>query len=261
MNESLILSNLNDPERFRITVFNEIDSTNSYMMQLGKKGAPEWSVAISEKQTSGRGRRGHTWQSPKGVGLWFSILLRPDLKPEYSHHVNLISAVCLSDFLEREIKAKTDQQLSIDLKWPNDVLIQNKKLSGILLQSNIISDKINYLILGIGLNVNQTAKDFSGHLREKAISLKIATGLNWNREKLLAGFLESFHKDYHYYLANDKIMILDSYLKKVLSMGEIISVAQNGEAVRGIFKGLSSQGYLILQQGEKETVITTGEII
>lgn len=259
MDESLILSGLSDPERFHITAFKEIDSTNAYLMQLGKKGAPEWTVAVSEVQTSGRGRLGRVWHSPQG-GLWFSILLHPDLKPEYSHHINMICALSLADFLENEIKTKTNYQLSIDLKWPNDVLIQKKKLCGILLQSNIISDKINFLVVGIGINVNQTAEDFPGDLRDKATSLKIAGGRDWNRAELLGGFLEYFHKDYHYYLAQSDLL-LDSYLEKVISKGEVISLKQNGNTIKGIFKGLSPQGYLILQQGSEETVITTGEII
>jgi BirA family biotin operon repressor/biotin-[acetyl-CoA-carboxylase] ligase len=260
MNESLIRSGLKSFDRFHLHVIEEIDSTNLYLMEQGKKDAPEWTVAISEEQTRGRGRLDRRWQSPAGVGLWFSILLRPAISPDDCHLVNLLSAVSLADYLEQQIRGKMAGDFNIGLKWPNDLFIRGKKLSGILLQSNISAGRIHFLVLGIGLNVNQTVMDFPDKIREKAVSLRMATGHKWSREKLLAGFLEIFYEKYYRFLPLKKKDIIESYLKKVLYMDEEISININGKTIGGVFKGLTPQGYLVLQSGNEEKIITTGEV-
>jgi len=260
MDEFLIRSGLKSPDRFHLRVFEEIDSTNLYLMELGKRDAPEWTVAVSEEQTRGRGRLDRNWESPAGVGLWFSILLRPNIKPDDCHLVNLLSAVSLADYLEQQIRGKMAGNFNIGLKWPNDLFINDKKLSGILLQSNISAERINFLVLGIGLNVNQAEMDFPDEIREKAVSLRMATSHEWSREELLAGFLEFYYENYYRFLAMNKKEIIELYTKKVLYMGEDIIIRMNGETIGGVFKGLTPQGYLVLQSGDEEKIITTGEI-
>lgn len=260
MDESLIRSGLRSPGRFHLHIFEKIDSTNSYLVELGKRNAPQWTVAVSEMQTRGRGRLNRSWESPAGVGLWFSILLRPEIKPEECHLVNLLSAVSLADYLEQYIWKTFAKKFNIGLKWPNDLFTNNRKLSGILLQSNISSESINFLVLGIGLNVNQTEMDFPDAIREKAISLQMATNREWSREELLSGFMENFYENYNLFLPQKKAEIIELYMKKLLYMNEDISINLNGERVTGVFKGLTPLGYLIIQSGDEERVITTGEI-
>lgn len=260
MNEFVIQSGLKSPDHFALHFFDEIDSTNLYLVEQGKRDAPDWTVAISETQTQGRGRLDRNWESPSGVGLWFSILLRPNIRPDDCHLVNLLSAVSLADYLEQQIRTATGKEVDIRLKWPNDLFINGRKLSGILLQSNILAKRINFLVLGIGLNVNQTETDFPPEIREKAVSLRMATNHEWGREELLAGFLEFFYENYHRFLPLNKKEIIELYLKKVLYMERDITIRINGEIIEGVFKGLTPQGYLILQSGGEEKIITTGEI-
>lgn len=260
MNKSLIRSGLKFPDRFHLHIFEEIESTNSYLVEQGKNDSPEWTVAVSEAQTRGRGRLDRNWESPAGVGLWFSILLRPPLKPDDCHMVNLLSAISLENYLERQIRSKVGEEVNIRLKWPNDLFIGGRKLSGILLQSNLSAERVNFLVLGIGLNVNQTEIDFPEELRKKAISLRMATSYEWNREELLSGFLEIFYENYYRISPLNKKEIIELYTKKVLYIGEDIIISKNGETLRGVFKGLTPQGYLVLQNGNKERIITTGEI-
>lgn len=261
MDESLIRSNLKLSENFHLYVLNEIDSTNSFLGQLGNKDALEWTVVVAEKQTAGKGRLSRKWQSPAGVGLWFSILLRPNIRPDDCHLLNLLIAVLLADYLERKIKSITGKKIDINLKWPNDLYIKNKKLAGILLQTSITATKVNFLVLGIGLNVNQGLVDFPNELKKKAVSLRMETDKIWDREELLSEFLEFFHENYNFYFPEKQKEILDLYQNKVLFKNEIITVDFNGNKVEGIFKGLSSQGYLILQNGKEERIITTGEMV
>ena len=261
MDESLIRSKLKSPENFNLHVLDEIDSTNSYLAHLGNKDALEWTVVVAEKQTAGKGRLSRKWESPAGMGLWFSILLRPNIKPDDCHLLNLLIAVLLSDYLEQKIKSVTGKKIDVNLKWPNDLYIDNKKLTGILLQTSITAAKVNFLVLGIGLNVNQDLTDFPNELREKAVSLKMETEKIWNREELFTEFLEFLYKRYNFYFPEKQKEILDLYQKKVLFKNEMITVDFNGNKVKGIFKGLSSQGYLILQSGEEERIITTGEMV
>lgn len=260
MNESLIRSGLRSPDNFKLHVFEEIDSTNSYLLELGKRNSPEWTVAVSEMQTMGRGRLDHSWESPSGVGLWFSILLRPDISAEDCHLVNLLAAVSLANYLERHISNMTGKELNVGLKWPNDLLINGKKLSGILLQSNISAERASLLVLGIGLNVNQTELDFPHEIREKAISLRMITSREWNREELLSGFMEYYYENYYRYLPKKKEEIIELYMKKVLYLDQKISINLNGKMATGVFGGLTPQGYLIIQNGELERIVTTGEI-
>lgn len=261
MDESLIRSNFKSPNKFHLHVFNEIDSTNSFLVNLGNRNEPEWTIAVAEKQNAGKGRLNRKWESPEGVGLWFSVLLRPDIHPDQSHLVNLLCAISLSDFLEHKIKSATGKDIDINLKWPNDLLIDGKKLSGILLQTSIMAEKVGFLVLGIGLNVNQNINDFPDDLKDRAISLKIITNVEWNRDLLLAEFMEYLYENYNYYFPENQDEILNIYQAKVLYKNEIITLNYDGSHVKGIFKGLSSTGYLILQIGEEEKIITTGEII
>jgi BirA family transcriptional regulator, biotin operon repressor / biotin---[acetyl-CoA-carboxylase] ligase len=260
MDESLIRSGLRSPDHFQLHVFEEIDSTNSYLLELGKRNLPEWTMAVSEMQTRGRGRLDRSWESPSGVGLWFSILLRPNIRPEDCHLVNLLGAVSLADYLERYISNIIGKELNIGLKWPNDLFSNGRKLSGILLQSNISSERTNLLVLGIGLNVNQTKLDFPHAIREKAISLRMLTNREWNREELLAGFLEYYYENYYRYLPKKREEIIELYMKKLLYVDQKISINLSGETVTGVIRGLTAQGYLIIQNGGGERIITTGEI-
>lgn len=261
INRVEIEHNLKDQRRYILHLFDEIDSTNIYMMNQGKEGEPEWSVAITDYQTAGRGRMYRRWESSRGKGLLFSILLRPQVSPEESNLINLLCAATLAEYLGGEISRKTGQAPDIRLKWPNDVLLNGKKVSGILLQSNLIGARLKFVVLGIGLNVNQTREDFSPQLQKTATSLKIVTQQEWKREKLLAGFLDHFYENYNALFPRNKKAILNRYLQKVIHLNEFVTVNQRGEKLSGIFSGLSPEGFMILKNDNHEQTVLNGEII
>lgn len=261
MDERLIRPHLHLPGQGQLYVFEEIDSTNAFLIKLGRQGAPEWTIAVAERQTRGRGRLRRSWESPAGVGLWFSVLLRPDTTPAYSNLINLLAAVSLANFLEQQIEHRTGKQIPIALKWPNDLFIQEKKLCGILVQTNVTGNKVSFLILGIGLNVNHSLTHFSDEIRHSAISLKMATGCEWNREELLSRFLNHFHNQYRLYQEKGYDPILASYWEKVKFRGELVAVNLNREIVEGLFEGLTPQGFMILRCKDGRRIISSGEIV
>ncbi|MEO5802076.1 MAG: biotin--[acetyl-CoA-carboxylase] ligase, partial [Verrucomicrobiota bacterium] len=153
-----------------IRVFQETTSTNDVVEKLARDGVKEGVVVFAESQTKGRGRLGRKWISPVGKGLWFSVLLRPDLRPQAATQLTVAAATALA----RAIRRQTN--LSTEIKWPNDILIRGKKVAGILTELSAELDQVKYLILGMGVDVNLTASEFPPDLRKIATSLKIETG-------------------------------------------------------------------------------------
>ncbi len=260
MNTGYLQNQLANPNRFKIEIFDNITSTNDYVNDQGKNGAPEWSVVIAEHQTAGKGRYKRHWESPPGSGLWFSILLRPKISAQYLNLINLFTAYTLAQFLEKAILETCQQYVDISLKWPNDLLIDNRKISGILLEASFSADMLQYVVVGIGINVNQMQGDFPPELQAKAGSLKIATNHHWQRSSLLTGYLDFFYENYHYYFPHSFQSIVELYQRKIAMLGEVITVNNENEKIQGVFSGLTPEGHLILGQNGHEKIITTGDV-
>src|SRR6202142_2836025 len=161
-----------------IRVFEQTTSTNDVIEKLARDGVKEGAVVFAESQTKGRGRLGRKWISPERKGLWFSVLLRPDLRPQEATQLTVASATAL----RRAIQSATG--LQPEIKWPNDILIGGKKVAGILTELNAELDKVRYVILGIGIDVNLDANEFPVELKKNATSLKIENGETVSRAKL-----------------------------------------------------------------------------
>lgn len=260
MNTGRIVSKLQNSEQFNIIVFDSISSTNTYLYDLGKQGTPEWTVVVANQQTAGKGRYRRSWGSPAGSSLLFSILLRPQISTQFLNLTNLFTALTLSEYLEKQAGDLGRLNLNISLKWPNDLWVKDKKLCGILLEANFTTEKLNFIVIGIGLNVSQGWNDFSPEIRNKATSLLLETGPQWNRENLLAGYLDYFYENYRQYFPDNFSEIVDRYDQKVLFKGELITVHLDDDKFEGVFKGITPEGYLILRQKEQEKIITTGDI-
>jgi len=260
MNRERIIQHLEKSDSFHVHHFKEIDSTNSYLYREAKKQLPDWSVAIAEKQTAGKGRFTRKWESPPGVGLWFSFLLHPRLKAEQLNLINILVAYTIATVLEEEIFRKRQNPVKLWLKWPNDILYQNKKLCGILLEGNFVQQKINYVVAGIGLNVNQDESDFSPELRSIATSLRLITNSLWDRDLLLARLLNALQDNYEHFLPDRPAELVKLYRQKVLFLGKRIRVAMQNKVLEGIFKEITEEGYLVLEIEKQDTLITTGDI-
>ncbi|MCI0405239.1 MAG: biotin--[acetyl-CoA-carboxylase] ligase [candidate division Zixibacteria bacterium] len=175
----------------KIHSYQSVGSTNSTAWKLAEEGVPEGTLVVADRQTAGRGRLGRSWHSPPRVGLWFSLVLRPEVAPSQAPGISLLTALALS----QTIGSRCGMEAKI--KWPNDCQIAGKKVAGILTELSSELDRVNFVIVGVGLNVNQTKSDFPTSLKRKATSLSIETKQKWQRAEILALFLKEFE---HFYL-------------------------------------------------------------
>lgn len=167
--------------------FDEVDSTNVQCRRACSNNPIEGMVVAAEEQTSGRGRLGRSWISPKGTGIWMSIVLKPNISPMVAPRATLIGAAAVYTALK-------DMGISVGIKWPNDIVINGKKICGILTEMNAEIERVNYVIMGIGINVNM--ESFPDELKEKATSLKNELGNEVDRKKLVANILNNFEVFY-----------------------------------------------------------------
>ena len=181
-----------------IVYYDSVGSTNSIAKELAESGEQHGTVVISEEQTTGRGRLGRNWISPKYKGISMSIILRPKIVTENISQITLIGAAAV-------YKAILKMGIRTSIKWPNDIVLNSKKVCGILTEMSGEIDRINYLVMGIGINVNLEEKDLPMDLKDMATSLKIESGKYVDRKLLLANVLNIFEKLYNDFVLNGDV--------------------------------------------------------
>ena len=233
----------------------KIGSTNSEAMNAAVDGAPEGSVFLAEEQLAGRGRGSHSWHSARSVGIYCSVVLRPAIPPS--------DAVLLSLAAGLAIRAAVTEivPVSVDLKWPNDLLIQGKKFCGILTEMNAEATRVRHVVVGIGVNVNQTR--FPVELREMATSLRVETGTEWSRVELCAALLKSLDREYRGLVAGGAAA-RDSVMKRFEEnsssiRGRNVRVEENGE-LEGVTAGLDSRGFLQVRASDGLRTVLSGTV-
>ena len=219
--------------------FDTIDSTNSFAKNLGRDSAPHGSLVIAEEQTSGRGRLQREWISSKGSNLLFSVILYPEFNTEKIALLPLIGSLAVADAVE------TVTGLSATCKWPNDVLIDTKKVCGMLLESTSGSGSIEKIILGIGVNVNQT--EFPEGLLHKATSLRNESGKEVSRVILLAAILEELENRYEQLAHFPSAQLLNDWKLKALLFGKKITVLESEFSYSATAVDVAEDGGLIIQ--------------
>ena len=221
----------------RIFHFFKTDSTNRVALELGHAGEPEGAVVLAEEQTAGRGRAGRTWHSERAAGIYATLLLRPKLAPVQAPLLTMMAGLSA----HTAVQAVTG--LAVDLKWPNDLLIQRKKVGGILTEMHAEPGQIRFVIVGIGLNVNQ--EKFPGELANVATSLRAETGKPQSRMELLVRLLREFESDYNRFLHEGVARVvtrfesISSYAK-----GKRVRVTNGTESYAGTTAGLGPEGLL-----------------
>jgi BirA family transcriptional regulator, biotin operon repressor / biotin---[acetyl-CoA-carboxylase] ligase len=236
--------------------FQETGSTNDVARQLAEQDLPEGTLVLAEEQTHGRGRLGRSWVSEGNAGIYASILLRPALKPRDATVLTLLAAVATSEAIEQTCG------LSVDIKWPNDLLLNRRKCCGILSEMQTEGDRIRYVIVGIGINVNQT--EFPNDLGHRATSLRIEGNGAYSRVALLCSLLERFELLYDDLQQGGRSALLLRWVdRSSFAYGKQITVdLGSGEKLEGLTTGLSEQGNLKvrLTDGRVEEVMT-GDIV
>ena len=234
----------------RVFHFFKTDSTNRVALELGHAGAPEGAVVLAEEQTAGRGRAGRKWHSERAAGIYATLLLRPKLAPVQAPLLTMMAGLSA----HTAVQALTG--LEVDLKWPNDLLIRGKKVGGILTEMHAEPGQIRFVIVGIGLNVNQ--EKFPGELANTATSLRVEAGKAQSRMELLVRLLREFEGDYNRFVHEGVASVvarfesISSYAK-----GKRVRVTNGTESYAGTTAGLGPEGLLQVQRddGRMMTVI------
>lgn len=239
----------------RIVHFDSIGSTNDKARELAELGESEGTVIISEAQTKGKGKTGREWYSEAYKGIWMSIILRPNIDLPSVPLITQVACAAVG-------KAGGNLTCGIQIKWPNDVLINGKKFCGILTESSGEVDKVNYIILGIGINVNQDESDFPKSLSEKATSLKIETKKQISRKILISEIFYEFEKQYTNVKAHEDISDTIAFCRKYSSIiGKQILLERNDQKILARVIDINNQGQILikLSSGNFES-ISTGNI-
>jgi BirA family biotin operon repressor/biotin-[acetyl-CoA-carboxylase] ligase len=221
--------------------YDEIESTNAEAKSLAADGAPEGTVIVAECQTAGRGRLGRRWTSPAGKGLLFSVILRPDLPMSDAHLLTLVAATAAAEAIE------TQTGIAVRIKWPNDLYVDDRKLGGILTEVSGEQDEIDWVIVGIGINVNTEYGELPVPLRRTAASLKMAGGQLIDRSELLARILLSVEASYVATLRSGFGSALESYRCRDYLSRRTVSVQTREGPVIGEAVGIDDRGALLLQ--------------
>lgn len=233
----------------------EVVSTNTWARELAAGGAPEGTVVMADSQTGGKGRLGRKWFSPPGIGIWMSVVFRPQFPPYLAPRLTLTAAVAIC----RAVEELTGVRPGI--KWPNDVLLHNRKVGGILLEMSAEVDRIAYLICGIGLNVNQTRELFPPDLHEKAGSLRTELGREIHRVELARLVLEHLEQEYLELIDGKWHAVLDRWRSFSVTEGKQVSVAFPDGSFTGEATGVDGDGHLIVRRNDGALVtVLTGDV-
>src|SRR5271169_871148 len=212
------LSGLNVTIGNEILFFPVTGSTNTAAAELAAKGQREGTVIIADSQTEGRGRRGRTWVSPVGKNLYLSIILRPCMPPRDASILTLMSAVACSSAIQRL------SSIPVSIKWPNDLMVVDKKMGGILTEMKTGADRIDYAVIGIGININLDSDDMPDNIRDIATSVRLQTGQPQPRTQYAVEIIKSLDSLYTILLNSGKGPIIDSWRSLTSTIGHTVTV-------------------------------------
>lgn len=236
-------------------IYGEVTSTNDVAYEMALKGAQEGMVVIAESQIRGRGRMNRSWVSPRGKNLYLSLILRPRVPPQLAPMLTYMGAVSIAEALEKSFSLK------VEVKWPNDILVRGRKLAGLLNEVKAETDRVDFVVLGFGVNLNMGKKDFPQELREKATSVMRELGHRVSRIEFTRCLLETLDAWYETFLLRGAEDILERWEALARIRGRLLEVRSFGTIHRGVAAGLDRDGALILRKGKDEAIrIVAGDL-
>lgn len=238
-----------------ILIFDEVKSTNDLTMEFAAKGSKEGLVVVAESQQHGKGRLGRQWVSPKGVNIYTSFLLRPEIPPVNAPVLTMMASLAAAEAIANTTGLETR------IKWPNDILVNQKKISGILTEMNAEEEKINYVVIGIGINVNMKNEDFPENIRIPATSVMDSLGRKFDRSKLLCSLIESMDSNYEYLRKKGVMSVMSKWRPLCITLNKMIKVTSAGGAITGVAEDVTKEGGLVIRIGEdSKKVIYSGDV-
>ncbi len=225
----------------RIHYQESVDSTQKIAHRLGFENVPEGTVVIADEQTGGRGRLERAWHSPKSTGVWMSIILRPNIPIPKTPQLTLLAAVAVTQAIE------DCTGLEAHIKWPNDILLNGKKVTGILTELQAEPDRVHFVIMGIGMNVNQTKMDFPAELQSIATSLSIEKGSFVNRAEVIRAVFHRLENLYQLYLEKGFLPIKLLWESYAVSIGKVVTARTFSGVIKGRAMGITDDGVLKIE--------------
>lgn len=241
--------------------FPETNSTNTFARKLAEEGAPEGTIVLTDYQSDGRGKIGRVWESEKGKNILFSVILRPRMRINDAQKLTFAIAEISIDAIMHFIMEKDYPYVKFNVKWPNDILVENRKIGGILLESSMQNQVIEYVVAGIGLNINQDGKSFSSELQKRVTSLSDIIGFEIDREILFTYLLYHFEKMYVKFERSGYRDVIERWKNHCTQIGKRAKFKSTIANENGLIKDVSPEGFLVYENDQGETkTFASGEI-
>ncbi len=237
-----------------VLYFDTIDSTNTKAQELAEKGYPSGTLVVADKQESGKGRRGRSWVSPSGTGIFMTLMIKPDINPNNASMLTLVAALAVA----KAITSVTGEEALI--KWPNDIVVNSKKVCGILTEMNAQFDYINHIVVGIGINVHN--ESFPEEISQMASSLMVeAGGKRFHRAQIIAETMSYFEQYYDTFLkTQDLSALVREYDELLVNRNKSVRVLDPKEPFDGKAMGITPKGELIVDTWESRKLVSSGEV-
>lgn len=233
--------------------YESTDSTNIRAKDFAEKGSVHGTLVVADEQTMGRGRRGRGWESEKGISIYMSLVLKPDIEPGNASMLTLVAAMAVAEGIEESTG------LECQIKWPNDVVIHGKKVCGILTEMSTQIDYINHIVIGIGINVHN--EEFPEEIRDIATSLYLETGQKQNRALIIEKVWEAFERYYDIYLKTQDMQgLVEVYHQKLVNLGKEVRVLDPKEPYEGRALGITPRGELMVETRGEKRYVASGEV-
>lgn len=236
-----------------LVYLNTVDSTNTKVKNLAEEGYPNGTLVVADSQTAGRGRRGRVWESLAGNSIYMSLLLKPEINPNNASMITLVAALALSKAISETTKRPAG------IKWPNDIVMNGKKVCGILTEMSAQFDYVNHIVVGVGINVH--TESFPEEISHMATSLFLETGECINRSELIEAVWEAFEYYYEIYLQTEDLSnLVKEYNAHLVNMHQMVKVLDPKEPFEGKAMGITARGELIVDTWESRRLVSSGEV-